>query len=75
MMLGLGISCGLWPLGFMGGFSEAPFGFGPWMVLGFLPFFFGLALIIIHWVNKREDARETNDEAIPSHKRVDTEEV
>jgi hypothetical protein len=72
MMLGIGLSCGLWPLGFMASWSgDMPFGIGPWMVLGFLPFFFGLALVVIHWVNKREDAAEANDEIIPPHKQTD----
>jgi hypothetical protein len=97
-MVGLGLLCGLWPLGFMtssvhvtgegpapetvdgegviaegpapnpaigeSDVSPLPFGIGPWMVLGSLPFFFGLSLIIIYWVNKREDA----EEAIPPNK-------
>jgi hypothetical protein len=73
MMLGVGMSCGLWPLGFMASWSGGtlPFGIGPWMVLGFLPFFFGLALVIIHWVSKREDAAEAHDEAIPPQKQAD----
>lgn len=112
MMIGLGLVCGLWPLGFMGsgpasdisgsvavpmpvdpetaqppGIGESsimidesgadglPFGIGPWMVLGILPFFFGLALVLIHWVNKREDAVEADDEAIPAHKRNDSDEA
>jgi sterol desaturase/sphingolipid hydroxylase (fatty acid hydroxylase superfamily) len=89
MMLGLGLLCGLWPLGFMAvssdavvegpapgpavgesGMSTLPFGFGPWMVLGILPLFFGLSLIIIYWVNKREDAGAGDEEAIPPHKQV-----
>lgn len=105
MMLGLGLLCGLWPLGFFAisssavvdgpasapivGESDAvfegpatapivgesavntfPLGIGPWMVLGILPFFFGLSLIIIYWLNKREDAVEGDDGAMPLHKRT-----
>jgi hypothetical protein len=51
--------------------STLPFGIGPWLVLGTLPLFFGLALIIIYWINKREEAEASDDEAIPSHKQVD----
>lgn len=105
MMLGVGLLCGLWPLGFMavstdiavgesasvGGVGESdtvgpvpigdsgtdglPFGLGPWMVLGILPFFFGLALVIIHWLNKREGSEEGNDAPIPAHKQIDLDEV
>jgi hypothetical protein len=71
MMLGLGLSCGLWPLGFLVAGNNLPFGVGPWMVLGILPFFFGLALIIIHWINKREEAGNGNDDAVPPHKQPD----
>ena len=92
-MLGLGLICGLWPLGFMtvssdvavgpapsspvgeSGVNGLPFGIGPWLVLGILPLFFGLALIIIHWVNKREEVEEGDDEAIPLHKRVELDDV
>lgn len=84
-MLGLGLLCGLWPLGFMSissgpaqpaplgesGVSTPPFGIGPWLVLGLLPLFFGLALIIIHWVNQREEVEEDDEEAIPRHKQVE----
>lgn len=97
-MVGLGLLCGLWPLGFMtssinvvgdgpapetadgedvinegpasnpavgeSDISPLPFGISPWMVLGSLPFFFGLSLIIIYWVNRREEA----EEAVPPHK-------
>jgi hypothetical protein len=116
MMIGIGLICGLWPLGFMTSGSDSaevpeisdtgqapaagggsaiagvpeisdtgqgpvmigesgadglPFGIGPWMVLGALPFFFGLALVIIYWVNKREGAEAGNDGPIPVHKQVD----
>jgi hypothetical protein len=55
--------------------SDLPFGLGPWMVLGVLPFFFGLALVVIYWLNKREGGEEANGTAIPAHKQVDLDEV
>lgn len=72
MMLGLGVSCGLWPLGFLVTGNSLPFGIGPWMILGSLPFFFGLALVVIHWLNKHENGDEANgrDETIPNHKQT-----
>lgn len=83
-MLGLGLICGLWPLGLMtfadgpatgpgaggSGTSTPPFGIGPWLLLGILPFFFGLSLIIIYWVNKREEAETGDEDAIPPHKQA-----
>lgn len=116
-MIGIGLLCGLWPLGFMTGGSDdvavpqypetgtspdsgqggsaspgipehpemdvpgesratgLPFGLGPWMALGILPFFFGLALILIYWVNKREGIEEGDNGPIPAHKRVDIDET
>lgn len=91
-MVGMGLICGLWPLGFIVSSSDAviegpasgptvaeegdnvvgetvesplPLGIGPWLVLGSVPFFFGLSLLIIYWLNKREGE---GDEAISPHK-------
>ena len=55
--IGLAITIGLWPLGTMLK-SNAPYGFGPWMLVGLLPTFFGLALVLIHVLtreNKKND--------------------
>jgi uncharacterized protein DUF6249 len=54
--IGLALLLGLWPLGAMIG-TNFPLGFGPWMVAGLLPTFFGLALILIY-VLTREDKKE-----------------
>jgi len=55
--VGVALMLGLWPLGFMFG-PDWPLGFGPWMLAGLLPLFFGLALILIHVLTherKREE--------------------
>jgi len=54
--IGVALLLGLWPLGLMFG-TSAPLGFGPWMLAGLLPLFFGLALILIH-VLTHEKKRE-----------------
>jgi hypothetical protein len=54
--IGVALLLGLWPLGLMFG-TNAPLGFGPWMLAGLLPLFFGLALILIH-VLTHEKKRE-----------------
>lgn len=54
--IGVALLLGLWPLGLMFG-SNAPLGFGPWMLAGLLPLFFGLALVLIH-VLTHEKKRE-----------------
>lgn len=71
--MGLGLMCGMFPIGFMidgGVASRIPLGFGPWMLVGLLPFFFGVSLLIIYYVNKREDLSydAENEEPIPPHK-------
>ncbi len=54
--IGLAITIGLWPLGFIMG-TEFPLGFGPWMIAGLVPTFFGVALLLIY-VLTREDKKE-----------------
>lgn len=65
--LGLALSLGLWPLSSV--FSQTNqffLGMGPWMLFGFIPLFFGLALILIsilttngnHKVEKPEEPKK-----------------
>lgn len=51
--IGSALCVGLYPLGFVidAGF---PLYFGPWMLVGLLPTFFGLALIVIFYLTKDE---------------------
>jgi hypothetical protein len=61
--IGVALIIGLWPLGYM--FSaDLPLGFGPWMLVGLLPLFFGLALILIHVLTRKrkEDVSELKEE-------------
>ena len=55
--LGLALTCGLIPFGFIGG-MHFPLGLGPWMLFGFLPLAFGLALLTIHYVTQQEAAQD-----------------
>jgi len=54
--LGLALCLGLWPLGVN---SDFPLGFGPWMLAGLAPLFFGLALILIHVLTHEEKTEKT----------------
>ncbi len=53
--LGLALMIGLWPLGFI---VEEPYPlhFGPWMLIGLIPLFIGLALLITYFLTRKEDA-------------------
>ena len=59
--VGLALILGLWPLGSGFGGSNYPLGFGPWMLLGLVPTFFGVALILIY-VLTREEKKESSEE-------------
>ena len=56
--LGLALSVGLYPLGFwIDQAEQLPLHFGPWMLAGLLPMFFGLGLILIHILTKKDDKK------------------
>jgi len=57
--VGLATTIGLFPLGFMIG-SNAPLGFGPWMLAGLVPMFFGIALILIYVLTR--ETKPKNEE-------------
>ncbi|HQZ70427.1 MAG TPA: hypothetical protein PK826_03715 [Anaerolineae bacterium] len=45
--LGIALSCGMYPIGWMVN-AGTPLGFGPWMLLGFIPLAVGLGLVLIY---------------------------
>lgn len=63
--VGMALTIGMWPLGAMFR-TDLPFGFGPWMVVGLIPTFFGLALILIyvltHDKEKKEEPKDTDEQ-------------
>ena len=54
--VGMALCVGLYPIGFIDGVPRFPLGFGPWMLVGLIPTFFGLALVLIY-VLTREDKK------------------
>lgn len=56
--LGIALSLGLYPLAFVFGGAEFPLNFGPWMVIGLLPLFFGLSLVVIHYATQDKEKGE-----------------
>ena len=50
--LGLALSVGLYPIGFVAGY-DYPLYLGPWMLGGFVPLFLGLGLILLHALTRK----------------------
>jgi sterol desaturase/sphingolipid hydroxylase (fatty acid hydroxylase superfamily) len=57
--VGLALILGMWPLGSLM-HMDLPFGFGPWMVIGLLPLFFGLGLVLIYVLTSNGKTKENN---------------
>lgn len=56
--IGLALTLGLWPIGLSGsGPWTYPLGFGPWMLVGLIPLFFGLALMLIHVLTRGDEQK------------------
>lgn len=50
MALGMALCIGLYPIGWIAMPGELPLNLGPWMLAGLVPFFFGMALLVIHYL-------------------------
>jgi formate hydrogenlyase subunit 3/multisubunit Na+/H+ antiporter MnhD subunit len=64
-MVGLALTVGLYPIGFMlpSTYSMVPFKVGPWLLPGLIPLGVGCALIISHYLTPPSD--QPPDEAAP----------
>ena len=51
--LGLALTLGLYPIGFLTGDSY-PLHLGPWMLAGLIPLFLGLTLVLLHYLTEKE---------------------
>ena len=61
--VGIALLIGLWPLGTVLN-TNIPFGFGPWMLAGLLPMFFGLALVLVYVLTREPEPKdEVGDQA------------
>ena len=61
--LGLALCLGLYPLGFAPDFSgsssaQFPLHFGPWMLIGLIPTFFGVGLVLIYVLTREEKPKD-----------------
>jgi len=61
--IGMALCVGLYPIGFIGSGSRFPLGFGPWMLAGLLPMFFGLGLILIYVLTREDNKAKKDDES------------
>lgn len=60
--VGLALTIGMWPLGFMF-HTSLPLGFGPWMLVGLLPMFFGIGLVLVYVLTHESKPKdELNDQ-------------
>ena len=64
--LGIALCMGLYPIGFAVR-SSFPLHFGPWMLAGLIPAFFGLSLVAIYYL--------TSEKKLPEMKPADREEL
>lgn len=63
--LGIALCIGLYPIGFLSGADIFPLRMGPWMLAGLIPTFFGLALVAIYLVTRREGNGHFKEDAEP----------
>ncbi len=56
--LGIALSVSMYPFGFLAPRSMFPLHFGPWMIVGLLPLFFGLGLILTHYLTQEKTEQE-----------------
>ena len=62
--VGMALCLGLYPIG-LGAGSRFFLGFGPWMLVGLLPMFFGLGLILIYVLTRDENGHKAPPPARP----------
>lgn len=67
--LGMALCLGMWPIGLGRGFTgstQFPLGLGPWMLIGIVPTFFGLSLILIYLLTREGKPKDHTAEP-PAH--------
>jgi hypothetical protein len=64
--LGIALCIGLYPIGWAAAPGMFPLNFGPWMLLGLAPVFFGLALILIYVLTSKKTEKAPGIDVIPA---------
>lgn len=79
MMVGLALTLGLYPIGFIlpPNLASTPFHLGPWLLPGLIPFAVGLALTVSYYLEQnsqtQEIDKERSEKVIPLNERIDRE--
>lgn len=50
--LGMALCLGLYPFGMVFFAEEFPLNLGPWMLIGLIPTFFGLSLVVVYYITR-----------------------
>ena len=76
-MVGLTLTIGLYPVGFIlpSAFTAAPFHLGPWLLPGLIPFGVGVALIVSYYLEQSSHVGndDTKEKIVPLKDRLDRE--
>jgi len=56
--VGIALCIGIYPFGYLMKDSVFPLNFGPWMLVGLLPTFFGLAMIAVYYALREENKKD-----------------
>ncbi len=56
--LGMALCVGLFPIGFWVNIGNRSFPFGPWLLPGLLPMFFGLGLVLIYVLTREPKPKD-----------------
>jgi hypothetical protein len=70
--LGMALCLGLYPLGWATSPGDFPLNFGPWMLIGLVPTFFGLSLVLVYLLTREDHQDETkgNSSAQPKQEEL-----
>lgn len=70
-MVGLALTIGLYPLGFLlpAAFTATPFHLGPWLLPGLIPLSVGAALVVSYYL-EANSASETNENQEPKNDNI-----
>jgi hypothetical protein len=79
MMVGLALTLGLYPIGFIlpANIASTPFHLGPWLLPGLIPFAVGLALTVSYYLEQTTQSQEIDkdqsEKVISLNERLDRE--